>query len=73
MTVLTISKQYKQRPSEIIGLTNDYEAFCFDEACIYIISKLQEEGSPKPKFIDDEDRNKTNNNDVIEWLNANNK
>lgn len=72
MSVLTISKQYKQRPSEIIGLTNDYEAFCFDEACVYIISKLQEEGSPKPRFIDGE-TNKTNNNDVIEWLNANNK
>ncbi|WP_111921125.1 hypothetical protein [Clostridium cochlearium] len=73
MTVLTISKQYKQRPSEIIGLTNDYEAFCFDEACIYIMNKMQEEDSPKPRFIDDEQVNKQNNNDVIEWLNTNNK
>lgn len=73
MSVLTISKQYKQRPSSIIGLTNDYEAFCFDEACMYITSKLQDEDSPKPRFPDDEQVNKQNNNDVIEWLNTNNK
>ncbi|SQB33654.1 Uncharacterised protein [Clostridium cochlearium] len=71
--MLTISKQYKQRPSKIIGLTNDYEAFCFDEACVYIMNEMQEEDSPKPRFIDDEQVNKQNNNDVIEWLNTNNK
>ncbi|WP_096635816.1 hypothetical protein [Clostridium cochlearium] len=73
MTVLTISKQYKQRPSEIIGLTNDYEAFCFDEACVYIMNEMSKENAREPKFIDDKDKNKTNNNDVIEWLNTNNR
>ncbi|ARC85641.1 hypothetical protein U732_1125 [Clostridium argentinense CDC 2741] len=68
-----MAKQYKQRPSEIIGLKNDYEAFCFDEACTYILSNMQNEDSPRPKFIDDKQTNKNNNNDVIEWLNANNK
>lgn len=68
-----MAKQYKQRPSEIIGLEGTYESFCFDEACVYITSKLQDEDSPKPRFIDGEETNKTNNNDVIEWLNTNNK
>ncbi|WP_170063719.1 hypothetical protein [Clostridium liquoris] len=67
-----MSQQYRVRPSEIIGLVNDYEAFCFDEACAYIMSKMQEEDSPKPRFIDDENKNKQNNNDVIEWLKVNN-
>ncbi|MBU3208520.1 hypothetical protein KPL28_02585 [Clostridium algidicarnis] len=67
-----MAKQYKQRPSEIIGLEGTYEAFCFDEACMYITSKLQDEDSPKPRFSDDKKTNKANNNDVIEWLNANN-
>lgn len=66
-----MAKQYKQRPSSIIGL-DGYEAFCFDEACNYILNKWQDEDSPKPKFNDDTETNKTNNNDVIEWLNANN-
>ncbi|WP_317720255.1 hypothetical protein [Clostridium tetani] len=68
-----MAEQYKQKPSEIIGLTNDYEAFCFDEACIYIMYKLQDEEAPKPRFIDDGQVNKTNNNDVIEWLSTNNR
>jgi len=71
MSIIAISKQYKQRPSEIIGLINDYEAFCFDEACVYIIGEMSKEDAKEPKFIDDESRNKTNNNDVIEWIKAN--
>lgn len=68
-----MSQQYKERPSSIIGLENNsYEAFCFDEACSYITSKLQDEDAPKPKFIDDKKINKTNNNDVIKWFNTNN-
>ncbi|EQB3101460.1 hypothetical protein ACYIU4_002823 [Clostridium botulinum] len=70
MSVISISKQYRQRPSEIIGLTNDYEAFCFDEACSYIISKIQDEDAPEPKFMDEE--KPKNNNDIIKWLNTNN-
>lgn len=67
-----MAKQYRQRPSEIIGLVGDYESFCFDEACAYILSKLQDEDSPKPRFEDDGGTNKNNNDDVIEWLNTNN-
>lgn len=73
MSVIAISKQYKKRPSEIIGVTNDYEAFCFDESCTYILSEMSKEDAREPRFIDDEDKNKQNNNDVVEWLNANNK
>lgn len=70
-----MSNRMKERPSKIISINNDYEAFCFDEACIYILNKLQEEGTPSPKFNEDLEakRNKKNNNDVIEWLKANNK
>lgn len=71
--MIAISQQSHQRPSSIIGLDDDYEAFCLDEACTYIVNKLQDENAPKPRFIDDEQTNKTNNNDVIEWLNTNNK
>ncbi len=72
MSILAISKQYRKLPSEIIGLKNDYESFCFNEACTYIMAEMSKEDG-RPKFIDDESRNKTNNNDVIEWLNTNNK
>lgn len=68
-----MAKQYKQRPSEIIGITNNYEAFCFDEACTYILSEISKEDAREPRFVDNEQVNKQNNNDVVEWLNANNK
>ncbi|WPC42964.1 hypothetical protein [Clostridium sp. JS66] len=68
-----MAKQFNKCPSEIIGLTNDYEAFCFDEACTYIIGEMSKEDAKQPKFEDDEQIHKTNNDDLIEWLNANNK
>ena len=70
-----MSNRMKERPSKIISLNSDYESFCFDEACVYILNKLQEEDAPSPKFHEDLEakRNKKNNNDVIEWLKANNK
>ncbi|MGY0372473.1 hypothetical protein [Clostridium sp. JNZ J1-5] len=73
MSVIAISKQYKKRPSEIIGITNDYEAYCFDEACTYILSEMSKEDAREPRFVDNEQVNKQNNSDVVKWLNANNK
>ena len=32
-------------------IDNDYTAFCFDEACLYIINQL--ENKKKPHFIDE--------------------
>lgn len=30
--VWTVSKQYRRRPSELLNVTNDFDAFCLDEA-----------------------------------------
>lgn len=73
MSILAISKQYKQRPSEIIGINNDYEAFCFDECCTYILNELSKENHKEPRFDDDYNEKNTNNSDVIGWFNENNK
>ena len=61
-----MAKQFKIRPSQIIQLNNDYESFCFDEACTLILSHLNSEKNNKPKF---EDEKPKNNKDVIEYLN----
>lgn len=29
-------------PSQIIGIEDNYTAFCFNEACAYILSELQD-------------------------------
>lgn len=34
------------RPSEIMGIDDAYTAFCFDEACAYIIKELKDGKEP---------------------------
>lgn len=41
------------RPSEIMGITNTYLAFCFDEACAYIIKEMQDGKEPVFKIDND--------------------
>lgn len=46
MDVIHMAQTYKCRPSELLNL-DGYEAYCFDEACAYIISELQEKKTPR--------------------------
>lgn len=32
----------KIKPSEMLGITNTYEAYCFDECCAFIIKELKD-------------------------------
>lgn len=41
-----MSKLYRVRPSEILGIIDVYTAYCLDEACAYIISKIQKGEEP---------------------------
>jgi len=34
------------RPSDLMGIEDAYTAFCFDEACAYIINELQDGKEP---------------------------
>ncbi len=69
MSVLAMAKNYNQRPSQIINLTGEYEAFCFDEACTYIVSELNKEDAKEPNFDLESPKN---NDDLIAYFNANN-
>ena len=46
LSVISISKKYKTRPSEVIGISDTYTAFCFDEACLYILSMIEDGKEP---------------------------
>ena len=41
-----MSKLYNCLPSYIIGIEDNYTAFCFNEACAEIILRLQNEEKP---------------------------
>ena len=50
---------YQERPSSIIGIDDEYTSFCFDEACAYIMSKIDD--GEKPKFDGQQETNQTVN------------
>lgn len=37
------------RPSELLEINDAYTAFCFDEACSYILGKIRQGEEPVPK------------------------
>lgn len=41
MTVLTAAKRLRCRPSELLDIADSYTAWCFDEAVLYILSKIE--------------------------------
>ena len=71
MSVLSMAKNFKQRPSQIISLHDEYEAFCFDEACTYMIAEMSKEDPKEPDFDIKEVPN--NNDDLISYFKSNNK
>lgn len=48
-----MAKEYNQRPSDMIGVHNDYCAYCFDEACVYLYVALRQ--NKKLHFKGDEE------------------
>lgn len=54
-----MSKTYKSRPSQLINLVDEYDAYCFDEACAFFLNELAEEKTPH--FMEDEKSNPTLN------------
>lgn len=37
---------YKCRPSTLVGICDPYTAFCFDEACTYIVRQIEDGKEP---------------------------
>lgn len=43
-----MSRAYKVRPSSLLGLEEDpYTAYCFDEACLYVINQIDNKKTPR--------------------------
>lgn len=38
--------EFSCRPSEIMGITDNYTAFCFDEACAFIVKQIRDGKEP---------------------------
>ena len=44
--VLGLVNAYKCRPTTLFNIQDAYTAFCFDEACAYVIAKIEEGETP---------------------------
>ena len=53
-----MARMYQERPSNILGIDDEYTSFCFDEACAYIMSKI--DNGENPKFAVENDSNNIN-------------
>lgn len=49
-----MAKLYRTRPSELMGIVDSYTAFCFDETCAYITSKIKD--GEEPNFTINENK-----------------
>lgn len=72
MRIINLSEKYNKRPSEILGISDYYISFCFDEAIQHILSyreydeeKKKEVWKVQPKWIDEEEKKKNNNSELI--------
>lgn len=41
-----MARRFRSRPSDILRVDDGYAAYCFDEACCYILSQLDEGKRP---------------------------
>lgn len=42
---------YRSKPSEVLNISDEYTAFCFDEACASIMARMQ--NGEEPVFIEE--------------------
>ncbi len=66
MRIINQALKFNRLPSEILRIDDEYTAFCFDEACLYIINQI--ENKKKPRFKDekvDSDKDKYYLNDFL--------
>lgn len=50
-SVLLMSKRYGRPPSQLLGIEDEYTAFCFDEACCSFMTRLEEGENPQYELL----------------------
>ena len=47
LNLISMSNSYNRRPSEFFGIEDTYTAYCLDEACSFILTKIQNGEEPR--------------------------
>lgn len=71
--VIIMAKRYNKRPSEILSIDNDYLAYCFDEAALYLEAEATDDkGQVNWNRIRWKGERKKSNKDLIEFIKKHN-
>lgn len=63
-----MSQRYRTRSSSILGVKDGYIAYCFDEACDYILDRLREGKRPFFNNVKDKSGEISGNAATVETL-----
>lgn len=64
-----MSREYQTRPSQLLGIENDYLAYCLDEVCLYLLSEATDsKGKVNWGKFRWRDSEKKTNQDFLEFL-----
>jgi len=67
--VIILANKYRKRPSEILGIDNDYLAYCFDEAALYLESEaMDEKGNTNWNNIRWEGEKREGNKELMKFI-----
>ena len=71
--VIIMAKRYNKRPSEMLSIDNDYLAYCFDEAALYLEAEATDDkGEINWNRIRWKGEKKKSNKDLIEFIKKHN-
>lgn len=40
MALMSMSRRYRVRPSELLNISDEYTAYCLDEVCAYLMARV---------------------------------
>lgn len=67
--VINLANKYNQRPSRIMGIDNDYLAYCFDETSYFLEKKATDDkGNINWNKIKWEDKKAKSNKDLVKFI-----
>lgn len=71
--VIIMAKRYQKRPSEIMNIDNDYLAYCFDEAALFLEAQATDDkGEINWNRIRWKGEKKKSNKDLIKFIQKHN-
>lgn len=67
--LIMMAREYQKRPSEIMGLSNDYAAYCFDEVALFLrYQATDDKGSINWNKIKWRNEKGKTNKDLVEFI-----